>query len=381
MAQKRDFYEVLGVARGATDDEVRKAYRKLALESHPDRNPGDKAAEGRFKEATEAYEVLREPERRRRYDQVGHAAEEAGAGVDFSGFDIADALRTFMRDFGGFGNGGDFEEKFGGGRRGGPSRGQDLQVRLKLTLEEIATGAEKEIRLKRSQRCETCKGTGAAKGGRERCPDCGGQGQVRQVRSSLFGQFVSVTACPRCHGEGDVVRDPCLNCRGETVVPEVATVRVQVPAGVAEGQYLTLAGEGNAGRRGGPNGDLLVILHEKPHEVFVRRGDDLMIDLPVGISTLAIGGKVEVPTLDARVSMTVPAGTQPDRVLRVRERGLPRLNRRGKGDLLVRLKVYVPPRVSGRERELLEELARLQESKIPKPGKNFTEKVREAFGG
>lgn len=376
---KRDYYEILGVERDASEEDIKKAYRRLALQHHPDRNPDDKKAETRFKEATEAYEVLREPERRHRYDQYGHAGVESGAGVNFSSWDVADALRTFMRDFGGFGFGG-FEDLFGQPqRRGGPSRGQDLQVELTLTLEEIASGVEKKIRLKRSRACETCRGSGAARGGRTRCPDCGGQGQVRQVRSSLLGQFISVTNCPRCQGEGDVVNDPCLNCRGSGQVPQVVTIQVRVPAGIREGQYLTLRGEGNAGRREGPAGDLLAFIREKRHELFTRDGADLHLELPVGFPTLALGAKLEVPTLNGNAALEVPSGTQPDRVLRLRGKGLPRLEG-GTGDLLVRLRAHTPGRLSARERELLQELSRLQEGKLPRPGKSFVERVREAFG-
>jgi len=378
MAAKRDYYEVLGVEREASDDAIKKAYRKLALQFHPDRNPGDHTAEASFKEANEAYEVLRDPDRRQRYDQFGHAAEAAGGGGVYTDFDIADALRTFMRDFGGFGG---FEDIFQGGRPStGPSRGQDLQVELALTLEEVAEGPAKRIRLKRTKACETCKGSGAARGGRTRCGDCQGQGQVRQVRSSLLGKFVSVTLCPRCHGEGDIVSDPCLQCRGAGQVADVANVDIKIPAGIAEGQYLTLRGEGNAGRRGGPAGDLLVIVREKPHELFSRDGEDLLLELPVGLPLLSLGGKVDVPTLDGQAKVTVAAGTQPDRVLRVRGKGLPRLHG-GTGDLLVRLRPVVPSKLSGREKEILEELAQLQEGKLPKPGKNFVERVKEAFGG
>jgi molecular chaperone DnaJ len=380
VAAKRDYYEVLGVDRGASDEDIKKAYRKKALQFHPDRNPGDHAAEASFKEATEAYEVLRDGDRRRRYDQFGHAAEAAG-GAGYTDFDIADALRTFMRDFGGFGN---FEDLFGEAARrssGGPGRGQDLQVELTLTLEEIAAGVTKRIRLKRSKTCETCRGTGAARGGRSKCPDCRGQGQVRQVRSSLFGQFVSVTACPRCHGEGEVVHDPCLQCRGEGAITDVATIDVKVPAGVAEGQYLTLRGEGNAGRLGGPSGDLLVILREKAHDVFARDGEDLLLELPVGLPLLALGGKIEVPTLDGQAKLSIPGGTQPERVMRLRGKGLPRLRGGGAGDLLVRLRVVVPTKLNAREKDLLEELGRLSDGKLPKPGKNFVERLRETLGG
>src|SRR5262245_36047488 len=363
---KRDYYEVLGVERSASEEAIKKAYRKLALQYHPDRNPGDHAAEASFKEATEAYEVLRDADRRHRYDQFGHAAEAAGAA--YTDFDIADALRTFMRDFGGFGGFEDLFQAAGGRPSTGPGRGQDLQVELALTLEEIAEGATKRIRLKRTKACETCKGTGAARGGRTRCPDCQGQGQVRQIRSSLLGQFVSVTLCPRCHGEGEIVSDPCLQCRGQGSVADVASLDVKIPAGVSEGQYLTLHGEGNAGRQGGPAGDLLVFVREKPHELFAREGEHLLLELPVGLPLLALGGKIDVPTLDGQAKITVPAGTQPEKVLRLRGKGMPRLSG-GTGDLLVRLRPVVPTKLSGREKEILEELAKLQDGKLPKPGK------------
>ena len=380
MAEKRDYYGVLSVGREASEEEIKKAYRRLALEHHPDRNPGDKSAETKFKEATEAYEVLRDASTRQRYDQFGHAGVAQGGGADYSGFDVSDALRAFMRDFGGFG------DIFGDARGAGGGntlreRGQDLQMRLRLTLGEINQGLQKKIRLKRDTVCETCSGSGSAKGGSSRCSDCGGRGQVRQVRSSLFGQFVSVAACPGCRGSGEIIDNPCLNCHGEGRRPEVANVDVEIPAGIGDGQYLTLPGRGNAGRNGGPAGDLLIFIEEKPHEFFERDGEDLNLTMPVGFPTLALGGKVEVPTLSGTVMVSVPAGTQPDGVLRLRGKGLPRLHGGRHGDLFIRLRPFTAGKLSKREREILKELDELQKDKVPRPGKGFFEKVREAFGG
>jgi molecular chaperone DnaJ len=383
VASKRDYYEVLGVERGASAEEIKKAYRRLAMQYHPDRNPGDKEAEASFKEATEAYEVLRDPENRQRYDQFGHAGVGAGAGYDFSGFDISDALHTFMRDFGGFGGFGDiFGEAMRRGRgEGYPSRGADLQVKLRLTLEEIATGVEKSIRLKRQMVCDTCEGSGAASGGRVTCSECRGSGQVQQVRQSLFGQFVSVSACGRCRGSGDMIEKPCLNCNGAGTRPEVSTVKIDVPAGVGNGQYLTLRGQGSAGPGKAEPGDLLVFLEEKAHDVFLRDGADLHLPWPVGFPTLALGGKVDVPTLDGSARVSIPAATQPGRVLRLRGKGLPRLGGSRNGDLLVELRAFTPDKLSAREKELLSELEELQRGKVPKPGKGFLDKVREVLGG
>ena len=381
----RDYYDVLGVARGAGDDEIKKAYRKIAFESHPDRNPGDAKAEARFKEATEAYEVLRDAQKRARYDQFGHAgvggAAGGPAGGGFSGFDLADALRAFMRDFGDVGG---FEDLFGGGGGGGersrgPQRGDDLQVRLRLTLEEIATGVEKKIRVKHQRRCETCGGKGGS--GETRCPECQGRGQVRRVQQSFFGQFVSVGPCPRCGGEGSTLRDTCPRCGGEGRLADTETLSVKVPAGVANGNYIPLRGMGDVGRRGGPAGDLIVLIEEKPHDVFEREDADLKLDLPVSFVTLALGGRVEVPALTgAAASLDVPAGTPADRVLRIRGRGLPSL-RGGHGDLLVRLRVVVPGKLTAADRKLLEELGRSEGLKPPRPSRTLFHRVKDAFAG
>lgn len=386
MAGKRDYYEVLGIERGTDEEGIKKAYRKLAMQHHPDRNPGDASAEEKFKEATEAYENLKDPESRARYDRFGHAAAGGGmpggmGGAGFEGFDLSDALRAFMRDFGG-GGGGGFEDLFGGG--GDPSgarRGQDLRVRLKLTLEEVATGVKKTIQVKRKVSCETCQGSGAQKGGKSTCAQCGGRGQVRQVRSSLFGQFVNIGACPRCHGSGAIIEKPCLKCRGEGRIVDVSTVTVEVPAGVAEGNYIPLRGLGDAGLNGGPAGDLQVHIEEKEHDVFERDGDDLHVDVPIAMSRAALGGEIEIPTLGGAQSYNVPAGTQAGKVVRLAGHGLSRLRGRGKGDLHAHLRVWTPTRLSARGKELYEELAALEEGKMPRPGKTLFDKVKGAFGG
>lgn len=378
---KRDLYEILGVARAAGEEEIKKAYRKIAFESHPDRNPGDKAAEQRFKDATEAYEVLRDPQKRAQYDRFGHAGAEgmpSGGGHDFSGFDLADALRAFMRDFGGEGS---FEDLFGGrGRAAGPRRGDDLQVRLKLGLEEVATGVEKKIRVKHLRACTVCGGKGGS--GESVCTQCEGRGQVRHVQQSFFGQFVNIAVCPRCQGDGHIVREPCRTCSGDGRTSESDTIAVKVPAGVASGNFIPLRGMGDVGPRGGPPGDLIVLIEEKPHPVFDRDGDHLRLDLPIGFATAALGGKMEVPTLDGDpATIDVAAGTQTGRIVRVRGKGLQSLRGGGRGDLLARLIVWVPTKLSSAERRQLEELGRSEGLKPPRPGKSLFERVKDAFAG
>jgi molecular chaperone DnaJ len=387
---KRDYYEVLGIPRGASVDEIKKAYRKLAMQWHPDRNPGNAEAETKFKEATEAYEVLHDPSQRARYDQFGHAATGtggggfgggAGGGFD-AGFDLADALRAFMRDFGGEGA---FEDLFGGGggRRARPgqggSRGDDLQVRLALTLEEIASGVEKKIRVTHMKRCETCSGRGGQ--GETVCPQCQGRGRLRRVQQTVFGQFMSESTCPRCEGEGRIVSQPCKTCGGDGRKSASDTVSVKVPAGVAAGNYIPLRGLGDAGMRGGPTGDLVVLIEEKQHELFERHGDDLLLEMPVSFGVMALGGKVDVPLLaGGRATVDVPAGTPSGQVARVKGKGLPGL-RGGRGDLHVRLRVWVPTRLSGADKKLLEELRKSEGQQPPPPSRSLFERVRDAFGG
>ena len=380
---KRDFYEVLGVPKTATEDEIKKAYRKLAFENHPDRNPGNKDAEQRFKEATEAYEVLRDADQRARYDRFGHAPEGMPGGgsaqsYDFSGFDLADALRAFMRDFGGEGNFGDL---FGGeGGRGPrrPQQGNDLQVRLRLSLAEIASGVEKKIRVKHLKPCGTCHGKGGE--GETTCPQCQGRGQVRRVQQSIFGQFVNVSTCPQCGGDGRVFRDRCKTCGGDGRVSETETVAVKVPPGVASGNFIPLHGMGDAGPRGGPPGDLIVLIEEKPHPVFQREGSDLHLELPVAYVTMALGGKVEVPLVSGETALLdIPAGSQSGAVLRLRGKGLPSL-RGGHGDLMAHLEVWVPNKLTAQEKKALEELRKLDNGKPARASREVFERMKESLG-
>jgi molecular chaperone DnaJ len=377
----RDYYDVLGVEKGAGEDEIKKAYRKKALESHPDRNPGDKAAEERFKEATQAYEVLKDPEKRARYDQYGHAGVDGTFGRpgpgDFAGFDLSDALRAFMRDFGGFGD--VFGEFGGAAARGGVRTGQNLQVRLALTLEEIAKGVAKKIKLKRLARCDDCGGSGARAGSRPAtCSDCGGAGQVRHVQRSFLGQFVSVAPCRRCQGTGRVVTDPCTACRGEGRREAAETISVDVPAGVHEGNYIPISGKGHAGPHGGPAGDLIILIEEKPHDIFERHEDDLLCDVPVPYTTAALGGKVEVPTLSGTARLDVPAGTQSHGLFRLRGQGMTHLHSSKRGDLIVRVRVWTPAKLASEEKKLLEKLAQVQAA-APPPSRSLFERIRDSF--
>lgn len=388
---KRDFYEILGVPRSANADEVKKAYRKMALKFHPDRNPGNKEAEDHFKEAAEAYEVLSDPEKRRRYDQFGH---EGVRGTNFREFtDINDIFSSFGDIFGGGFGGSIFDEVFGSGQRGrrrsGARRegtpGSDLRATLHLTLEEIATGVEKKIKVKRQKQCDTCKGNGAQPGSQKTtCPECNGSGEIRQVSRSVFGQFVNITACAYCGGEGRIIKNLCATCGGEGRVQGETTIKVNVPPGVSEGNYIPLRGQGNAGRRGGEAGDLLVMLEEQPHQYFQRNGDDVVYDLWVSFPLASMGGEVEIPTLNGKAKLTVEAGIPSGRALRMRDRGIPHLNGHGKGDQLVRINIWVPKRLSSKEKELLKSLKDSEhfmpsEEERRDSSRGFFDKVKDAF--
>ncbi len=380
MAQKRDYYEILGVDRNATADEIKKAYRKLAVKYHPDKNPGDKEAEEKFKEIAEAYAILSDPEKRRRYDQFGHAGVGNGAGpqgFDFTDFDLADALRQFMEEGFGFGFGDIFGSRSGGRRRRVTRKGSDLQIKLKLTLEEIATGVTKKIKVRKKIACAECNGTGSAKYSRTvACPVCHGSGEIRQVSRSLFGQFVNVTTCHRCNGEGQVIENPCHSCHGSGLVEGSKTIEVHIPAGVSTGNYITLRGEGNAGVRGGQPGDLIVYIEEKPHEYFERHGDDVVLVLPISFPTAALGGTVEVPTLTGKAKLKIAPGTQSGKILRMRGKGIPHLQRAGSGDQLVQIQIYVPTHLNNEERSLLERLAK---SENLDPTRNNQKSIFEKF--
>jgi len=373
-----DFYVLLGVSRDATEVEIKKAYRKLAMEYHPDRN-GAPEAEAKFKEITEAYEILRDPQKRAAYDRYGKAGVGAGGGgFGFHHVDLAEALNIFMRDFGGMGG---FESIFGGGRaRTDARRGQDVRVTVKLTLAEVATGVKRTVRFKAPERCSVCEGTGAKPGTKPTtCATCGGSGEVRRAARSMFGQFVSVSPCPTCGGEGVVVLDQCDVCRGEGRVRADRTVAVEIPAGVSGNNYLTMRGQGASGPRNGPAGDLLVMLDIKDDERFERQGDDLVFDLALSFSQAALGTAVTVPTPYGDQEVQVAAGTQPETVIRLRGRGLPVLGQTAKGDLIVRVHVWTPERLTAEQDRLFRELATL-EGEPPKRSPGFWSKLKEALG-
>ncbi len=371
---KRDYYEVLGVSKNASKEEIRKAYRKLAMQYHPDRNPGDKEAEEKFKEAAEAYEVLSDDSKRAKYDRFGH---EGLHGQGFQGFtDINDIFSHFSDIFGGaFGGGSIFDDFFGGGQSRQTHRrrsaamgtpGSDLKIDLKLTLEEIATGTTKKIKIKRYNKCSVCGGTGAKDPNSfKTCPVCGGSGEVRQVSRSIFGQFVNITPCPNCNGTGRIIADPCPACSGEGRIYGDATIKISVPAGVTEGSYMTIRGEGNAGKNGGASGDVIVVFHELPHEYFLRDGDNIIYDLFLSFPEVTLGAEVEVPTLKSKAKLKIAAGTQPGKFLKMRDKGIQHLHSHGAGDQLVRINIYVPKKVNSEEKDLLKKLQAMPNIKVP----------------
>lgn len=355
---KRDYYEILGLDKSAGEAEIKSAYRKLAMQYHPDRNPGDTAAEEKFKEAAEAYEVLSNSDKRQKYDRFGHdGLRSQGGGPGFT--DINDIFSHFSDIFGGGFGGGIFEEMFGGGRGRQRSRrqgtpGTDLKIQLPLTLEDIAMGVEKTLKVKRQVSCESCSGSGAKAGtALEDCAVCHGTGELQQVSRSLFGQFVNVVPCTNCGGEGRVVKEPCQSCHGDGRVQGEKTIKVKVPAGVREGNYIPLHGQGNAGRKGGSAGDLIVYIREQEHSEFMRQDDDVLYNLVLSFADAALGKDVEVPTLGGRARLKIEPGTPAGQILRMRDKGIPHLNSGGKGDQLVRVHVFVPRKVSAKEKDLL----------------------------
>ncbi|HEX8726751.1 MAG TPA: molecular chaperone DnaJ [Gemmatimonadaceae bacterium] len=375
-----DFYSVLEVARTASDEEIKKAYRRLAMKYHPDRNAGSKEAEEQFKAITEAYDVLRDPQKRAAYDRYGEAGlRGGGAGAGFHHVDLSEALGIFMRDFG-FGG---FEELFGGGRSAGSVRtGADVRISIALTLEEVATGVEKKVVAKLLDTCDHCGGTGAEPGSRvETCPSCGGAGEVRRAQRSFFGQFLTVVPCPTCKGEGTIVQAPCKKCRGEGRVRGERELKIQVPAGVATGQYMTMRGAGNAGARGGQRGDVHVVFEVADDPRFERDGEDLYTEVLATYPQLVLGADVTVPTVTASVSLRIPPGTQSGQLFHLKSRGLPRVNSGGTGDLHVRVQLWTPERLTEEEERIIRQLGEVQTS-VPVAGreKSFWKKMKEALG-
>jgi molecular chaperone DnaJ len=380
----RDFYETLGVPREASSDEVKKAYRKLAMQYHPDRNKGEKAAEEKFKEVSEAYDVLNDPQKRQMYDQYGMAGLKGGSGGfgGFHTFDLSEALSMFMRDFGGMGG---FDSFFGGGQRERRSRrrGQDIKVSLDLSIEDVAHGSTRKIKLKTLHGCDRCGGTGASPGSNPSpCQTCGGRGEVRRAQQSLFGQLVSVGTCPTCNGEGSVVSDPCEECRGDGRVRRETVVDIEVPAGVSSENYLTLRGKGAAGPRNGPHGDLIVQLNVLDDSRFERRGDDLVYDLPVSFSQAALGQEFEIPTPYGDEAIEIPAGTQSGTIVTVRGQGLPNLNDGRRGSLHIRVQVWTPTKLTPEMDGLFGQLADLEGDPPTEDGlgRRIWNRMKEAFG-
>ena len=357
-----DYYKILGVGKEASDDQIKKAYRKVAMKYHPDRNAGDATAEGKFKAAAEAYEVLSSPDKRARYDQFGKAGFNGG---QFSGaaggFGAAsgDAFHIFREFMSGFGNLAGFEDFFGGGSRsfGTTGHGSDMRVKLGLTYEEIASGAEKTIRIKRHDRCKTCGGSGAAGGsGATRCSRCGGSGEIRQVQRTMLGQMVNLQPCRHCQGSGQVIERPCRQCHGDGRQRVTRDIKVMIPTGVSQGNYMTLSGEGNIGYRGAPAGDLIVIFGELQHPIFLRHSSDILLSASISFAEAALGTSLEIPTLDGKANMKIPAGIQAGHVLRLRGKGFPVLNGHGRGDQLVKIQVVSPERLSSEMKDLYGQL-------------------------
>lgn len=378
---KRDFYEILGVSKGAAADEIKKAYRKLAIKYHPDKNPGDKAAEEKFKEAAEAYEVLSNPEKKQRYDQFGHAGNSAGfgggGGGGFGGMNMEDIFSQFGDVFGGgFGGG----SSRGGGRR--MNKGSNLRIKVKLTLQEIANGVEKKIKVNKFVSCKSCSGSGAQGGSaHSSCGTCRGSGQVTQVVNTILGRMQTATTCPACGGEAQIIKDKCKSCYGDGIVREEEVISINIPAGVAEGMQLSMSGKGNAAARGGIPGDLLIAIEEIEHDELKRDGNNLFYEKNISFVDAALGTQVEIPTVDGKAKIKIDAGTQSGKVLRLKGKGLPDVNGYQRGDLLVNIQVWTPQKLSKEETATLEKL-RTSDNFIPNPNtkdKSFFERMKQYF--
>jgi molecular chaperone DnaJ len=385
---KRDYYEVLGVSKSASADEIKKAYRKKAIQFHPDKNPGDKEAEEKFKEAAEAYEVLSNPEKKQRYDQFGHAGVGSSAASDggFSGggMSMEDIFSQFGDIFGGhFGGFGGFGGFSSGGRRGGERvrRGSDLRVRVKLSLKEIATGTEKKIKVRKYVTCKYCNGTGAeGSDGISICNTCRGSGVITRIQNTILGQMQTQSVCPTCGGDGKIISKKDPHCNGEGVLSEEEVISINIPAGVMEGMQIPVRGKGNAARRGGVNGDLLVVIEEEPHPELIRDDNDLIYNALLSIPTAINGGTLEVPTVEGKAKVKIAPGTQPGKVLRLKGKGLPSINSYGNGDLLVNVGVYIPENLTKEERNVINQLGNSENFKPSDTAKkNFFTRFKSMF--
>ncbi len=385
---KRDYYEILGVSRDASQDEIKKAYRKQALKNHPDKNPGDKDAEHRFKEAAEAYEILRDENKRAKYDRFGHAGV-SGAGGGFGGGggmtmeDIFSHFGDIFGDIGGFGGFGNFGGFGGGDRRTRRvNKGSNIRIKVKLTLEEMVNGVKKKVKVGKYIKCETCDGTGAAGGNSySTCSTCNGTGQVTKVASTFLGRMQTTSTCPSCGGEGRTIGEKCTKCYGEGIIKDQEVIEINIPGGVTEGMQLTVTGKGNAARRGGINGDLIVLIEETPHPELVRDGKDLVYSLYLSVPEAALGKQVEIPTVNSKVKVKIEPGTQPGKILRLKGKGLPDINGYKNGDILVNVNIWIPKSLSKEEKKTLESLEESSNFK-PKPDKkekNLFERMKSYF--
>jgi len=382
---KRDYYDILGVTRTSSADEIKKAYRKMAIKYHPDKNPGDKKSEDNFKEAAEAYEVLSNADKKKRYDQFGHAGGAASANGGGGNMNMDDIFSQFGDIFGG-GGGSPFDSFFGGQQqtRGGRrvSRGSNLRIKVKLTLEEIAKGVEKKVKVNKQIVCETCDGSGAKdKSSFHTCNTCNGSGSVRRVTNTILGQMQTTSTCPTCNGEGSEITAKCTVCHGDGLTRGEETININIPAGVSEGMQLSMSGKGNAAPRGGVAGDLIILIEELPHEFLKREGNNIIYDLHVSFIDAAIGSSVEVPTIDGKAKIKIEPGTQGGKILRLKAKGIPEVNSYHRGDQLIYVDIWTPKALSSEEREMLDKLRDSPNFK-PQPGKNeksFFDKMKEYF--
>lgn len=376
---KRDYYEVLGVERNASSQEIKKAYRKLAKKYHPDLNPGDKESEKKFKEVNEAYEVLSDDDKRSRYDRFGHAGVDPngfnGAGAGFGDFGFGDFSDIFESFFGGAGFGSS------GRARNVPQRGEDLEYSLEIEFTEAAFGVEKEIPVSRMEKCATCDGSGAKPGSSpDRCSRCGGSGKIQERSNTLFGSFVNVRTCDVCRGEGTVITDPCTTCNGIGKVRKNVKIKIKIPAGIDEGQTISLRGEGGAGSKGGPSGDLYVTIKIKKHPIFERRGTDVITEIPISFVQAALGDEIEVPTIDGKVRYTVPEGTQAGSIFRLKNKGVPHLRGNGRGDQYIKVDIDVPTKLNDKQKELLKQFAAISGDEVHQKKRGFFNKMKDALG-
>lgn len=374
--QRKDLYEALGLQKGASDEEIKKAYRKLAKKYHPDLNPGDKTAEEKMKEVNAAYEILSDPEKKARYDQFGHAGVDpsyGGGGGQYSGFEDFDLGSIFDSFFGG---------GMGGGqtRRSGPRKGESIRASVTLTFEEAAFGCQKQITVNRVETCPDCGGNGAKAGtSAETCPDCHGTGQIKTTQRTILGMMSTSSPCSRCRGTGKIIKDPCPSCRGAGSLRKQRMITVQIPAGIDHGQTISVRGEGNAGQNGGPAGDIFVTVNVTPHEIFKRRGQDVMVELPVTFVQAALGAELEAPSIDGKISYNMPEGTQPDTVFRIRGKGIPNLNGRGRGDQFIKVKIEIPRNLTREQKDILRQFEETAGDAQFGEKKGFFEKMKDLF--